>query len=548
MLRELRIKSFAIIDGVSIEFGKGLNVLTGETGAGKSIIVDALGLALGERAYPEMIKTGAEGASVEAVFELEKNPIPGQLDIPFEDTLILRRVISGNSGKSRAYMNDTPVNIQTLIETGKSLVDIHGQHEHQSLLSQQNQLYVLDEAAGLESNREQVSALYEETRDLRNKLAALKKAERERAQRQDLLSFQVNEIAASGLVPGEEEALERERKILSSLTRLRELIEGAYLLLHDEESSVLPLLGKVKAMLAEAALIDPAQAEALSMLESALPLLEETASLVRSFRDRYEPDPGRLNEIEERLDLIKKLKRKYGASIDEILEFGEKATAELDALSRLEEDAAGLEAAVAGKETGLKALARELSDNRKSAARELGEKISGALGELAIEKAAFRIAFSEAETGPEGMDKIEFLFSANPGEPPKPLSRIASGGELSRVMLAIKGAARSGAVPVMIFDEVDAGIGGKTAASVASKLKEIAKTNQVLCITHLPQIASRADAHFMVEKNSENGATSVKIRKITGREREEEIARMLAGKITGVSLTHAKELIKGAGK
>jgi len=560
MLRELRIKDFAIIEELSIEFDGGLNVLTGETGAGKSIIIDALGVALGERAYTEMIKTGAQAASVEALFDFENKAL-----LPFEtmgieggEEVILRRLIS-STGKSRAYINGAMATTQALLEAGKGLVDIYGQHEHQSLLAPQNQLLLLDDFAGTVPEREKFSILFAEVSSIRNRISALAEARRERAQKEDLLSFQISEIAAANLREGEEEQLEEERKILSNLTRLRELIEGIYSLLYEDEGASFARLKKARALLAEMSGIDAGAGETLSLIDSALPLIEEAVMLVRSGRDRYEMDPKRLDHVMERLELIKRLKKKYGESIEEIIRFKERAQAELEALSELEETGAGLESRLKEKEEALKKLGEELSKKREKGARTAEKMVLSVLAELALEKADLRIDLKGTEghggMGPDGMDRAEFLFTANPGEALKPLSKVASGGELSRVMLAIKSALgkcdkkEGGAseIPVLIFDEVDAGIGGATAENVARKLKELARSGrQVLCVTHLPQIASAADAHYLVEKNLKKDSVSVRVKRLRAKDREEEIARMLAGKLTGVSLRHARELLERA--
>jgi len=553
MLRELRIKDFAIIEDLSIEFEPGLNVLTGETGAGKSIIVDALGVALGERAYTEMIRTGAQAAVIEALFDFEKKAgsLFHNMGIEGGEEIILRRVVSG-SGKSRAYINGAMVTTQALLEAGRCLVDIHGQHEHQSLLAPRNQLFLLDEFAGTVPERERFAALFEEVSSIRSKLNALAQRRRERAQREDLLSFQAKEIDAANLREGEEEQLEEERKILSNLSKLKELIEHIHSLLYGDEDASLIRLKKARAALTEMSGIDSSAGEPLSLLDSSIPLIEEAAMLVRSGRDRYEMEPGRLDNVIERLELIKSLKRKYGESVDEIIRFRERAEEELKALSGLEETGAQLEAQLKEKEENLKKSGKELSAKREKEARAAEKKIMSVLAELALEKADFKMDLKEAEghggMGPDGMDRAEFLFTANPGEALKPLSKVASGGELSRVMLAIKSTLTingAGEVPVLIFDEVDAGIGGAAAENVSRKLKELARSGpQVLCITHLPQIASAADAHYAVEKDLKKDRVSVRVKRLKAREREEEIARMLAGKLTGVSLKHARELLE----
>ncbi|MDA8326998.1 MAG: DNA repair protein RecN [Nitrospiraceae bacterium] len=556
MLRELRIKNFAIIREISVSFSEGLTVLTGETGAGKSIIVDALGVALGGRASQEMIRTGSDSALVEVFFEGDppdgahrKNP--SLLDgLGIGDSgfggIIFRRIISAVPGKSRAYLNDSMTGVQTLSELGRDLVDIHGQHEHQSLLSPHNQMSMLDEAAGLAEERMQVGALYARTKEAGEKLARIRSDRQNTAQKQDLIAFQCREIESAGLAAGEDAALEEQRNILSHQARLRELMESAYSLLYQSEGAALEGLQKARAALNEAAAIDPGAGQTLEFIGQAMPLLEEAAMLLRSNRDRYEPDPQRLSEIEERLELIKRLKKKYGGSIEEALSFLERARSELDRMTSDGENESALEKEFHDLDAKLLAAAASLSAKRKKFAPGAEKVVSLALKDLALEKSQFRIELSRAETGPEGSDKVEFLFSANPGEGLKPLNKVASGGELSRLMLAIKSALRSRGVPVLVFDEVDAGIGGKTAWNVAQKLKELARGHQVLCVTHQPQLAGAADAHFAIEKEflPSDGGTSVIIRELKGGPRTEEIARMLSGKLSDASLKHAKELIE----
>ncbi|MDA8169475.1 MAG: DNA repair protein RecN [Nitrospiraceae bacterium] len=545
MLRELRIRNFAIIGELPVQFDRGLTVLTGETGAGKSIIVDALGVALGGRAYSEMIKTGSDSAVVEVFFECGPHPLLDRLGIEQDGGIIFRRIISSASGKNRAYINNTLVSAQTLSEAGKDLVDIHGQHEHQGLLSPQNQLLILDQSAGIQLEKERFSAFFGEVKAIEERLEALKESLRERARTRDLLSFQAEEILAAELSPGEEEKLAAEKKMLCGMARLKELAESVYMLLYGSEGAVSEGLSKARAALGEMASIDMNAREPLQMLESASPLIEEAVRYVRSAREDYELDPERLNHVEERLELIGKLRKKYGASIEEILGFLENAQAELKKLDSIEEDSAALEKEFSQKKAKLLDAALALSKKREKAAAEAEKAVTSILKGLALENAEFRIELARAEQpGPDGMDRTEFLFNANPGEGLKPLAKVASGGELSRLMLAIKSAMRGQDVPVLIFDEVDAGIGGKAAVNVAARLRELAKTHQVLCISHLPQIASAGDNHLLVEKTLAKNGTSVSIRRLAAGEREEEIARMLGGKITGASIKHARELIE----
>jgi DNA repair protein RecN (Recombination protein N) len=543
MLRELRIKNFAIIDELTVNFEPGLNVLTGETGAGKSIIIGALGIALGQRAYTEMIKTGSTEASVEAYFDIPNHPVLENMGIDSSNGIIIRRNIS-LAGKTKAYINDTMVNVQSLSELGKTLVDVHGQHEHQSLLSTENQMRLLDYFGKLEKDREAVSALFDEVQTLKKQIEDLKHSVRERAQRLDLLRFQINEIDAASVTEGEDTRLEEERAILSNLHRLNELIETSYALLYSSEGSCLEKLSAVLANLKEMSSIDKSVSEPLELLESAMPLIEDASLSLRGYKDKYDIDPERLSQVEDRLELIKNLKRKYGDTISAILKYREDAEKEVQSIEMSDESLETLENELREKEAQLNKSASELSEKRKKLSKNIESSIKAALRKLALEKSEFKIDIRPAPVSSTGIDTVEFLFSANTGEALKPLGKVASGGELSRIMLAIKSTLRDADdIPVVIFDEVDAGIGGKTAQNVAAKLKEISKNRQVLCITHLPQIASLADKHFLIEKADKKGRVCVMVKELEGKDRQEEIARMLSGKVTETSLKHAQEIL-----
>lgn len=553
MLKELRIKNLAIIDDLTIRFGTGLNVLTGETGAGKSIIIDALGLALGERAQTEMIKTGKNEASVEAFFEVSDRPhgsepqrLLEQMGIMCEDGIILRRnIYISSAGKSRAYINDSIVNIQSLCDIGRALVDIHGQHEHQSLLSTDNQRTLLDFYGKLQDKRAEVEAMFYEVQSLKKELSELKANVKERAHRIDLLSFQINEIDSASLKTGEKEALEKERVILLNLNKLSELTETAYAMLYESEGACVEKLSSVISKLKEMSSIDPSIDETLSLLDSAMPLLEDASVSLRRYKEKYDLDPRRLESIEERLENIKRLEKKYGEGVDAILRYRDEAGKELLSLGQTDEKTDTIENQLREKEKKLLDAAVDLSEKRKKTAEEISRAVEKILKELAFEKVEFRVDIKSSPLSSSGMDAVEFLFSANPGELPKPLTRVASGGELSRIMLALKNIlADVDRIPVLIFDEIDAGIGGRTAESVGMKLKKLAKTHQVICITHLPQIASTADFHLMTEKFQKKDGVSVKIKELSPEERKTEIARMLSGKVTDVSLKHARELLE----
>jgi len=553
MLKELKIKNLAIIDDLTVRFDGGLNVLTGETGAGKSIIVDALGLALGDRAQSDLIKSGEKEASVQAFFDLEED-IAGLPDIGIDlsEGLLLRRTIS-NSGKSRAYINDTMVTLQTLAETGRLLVDIHSQHEHQSLLTAEKQRNMLDAYGGLRNEVEKVGRCHEAVQKTSNELNDLTGKVKERAYRIDLLSFQVDEIEKAGLLPDERQELEEERQLLANAGRLQEATQAAYSILHEEEGCCLDDLSKAISRLRDLSSFDSGLKQVLEELESAKPLLEDAAISLRSCRDRYNVDPGRLDQVEERLELIRRLSKKYGEGIKDILEYRSRAAEELATLTASDERLHGLEEELKDLNEKLNSAAVTLSEKRKKTAGKIESLIEKNLKDLAFGSAKFMIDIRQELTqdgkpkiSSNGMDRIEFLFSANAGEPLKPLSKTASGGELSRIMLCLKTIlADVDNVPVLIFDEVDAGIGGKTAESVGHKLVNISSKHQLICITHLPQIARHADSHLRIEKVQKKNSVAVEINQLSGEERSEEIARMLSGTVTDISKRHAEELLAG---
>jgi DNA repair protein RecN (Recombination protein N) len=553
MLKELKIKNLAVIDDLTVRFEKGLNILSGETGAGKSIIVDALGLALGDRAQSDLIKSGQREAIVQAYFEPEDHSSFPDIGIDMSEGLLLRRVLT-SGGKSRAYVNDTMVTLQTLTDISGSLVDIHSQHEHQSLILADKQRNLLDYFGRHFEVADKVRTLFYEMRDLEKQTANLKEKARERAHRVDLLSFQVKEIGEASLKNGEKDDLEEEKKLLANQHRLNELVEMSYSLLYDSEGSCTEKLSEVLSHLREMYSIDSSVENSLKMLESALPLVEDAAIELRGFRDRYDFEPGRLEVVEDRLELIKKLERKYGEGIESILKYRDEAEDELRGLESSDERLALLEDELSSVDKKLISAARTLSEKRRKTAQKIEDIMKDTLKELAIEKAEFGIDVRQEKNddggfriGTYGIDRIDFLFSANPGEPLKPLTKIVSGGELSRVMLALKSIlADVDNVPVLIFDEVDAGIGGKTAERVGKKLDMISTKHQLICITHLPQIASFGDFHLKVEKLVKKDGVYVAVKELDDRAREEEIARMLSGKVTEISRKHAGELLERA--
>ena len=560
MLRELRIKNLAIIDDAIANFEKGLNVLTGETGAGKSIIIDALCLALGKRASGELIRSGEKEAVVEAFFDIPQellNPsslrLLQDIGIDIDDGIILKRILSVQ-GKSRAYINDSLVNIQTLSEISSYIIDVHGQYEHQSLLLPDNQLDLVDAYGSLFYEREGFTALYKKQTILKQHIAELEEKEKERIHRLDLIGFQINEIETAQLKTGEEEELLEEAKILSSAGRLAELSNRAYDSLYLSDTSSISSLSNILATLKEISHIDARAGDAVKSVEEALPLLEETSYFLRDYKEGLDFNPERLEEIQERLELIKGLKRKYGNTIQDILEYKENAVKELDELQHSEERLTALKAELAKLKDMLTEKAQMLSKKRKAVSKKIEQQVVSELTELSMPGTKFTIQIT-GESGDDtsdnlkmnskGIDIAEYLISPNIGEELKPLSKIASGGELSRVMLALKSIlAKGDKIPVLIFDEIDAGIGGRAAETVGQKLKNLSSIHQILCITHLPQIASYADTHLKIEKTIKGRRTTVEIKKMGKKERTAEIARMLSGDRTEVSMKHAREILK----
>jgi DNA repair protein RecN (Recombination protein N) len=566
MLKELNIKNFAIIDQLRVEFGPGLNVFTGETGAGKSIVVDALNLALGERASTDLVRTGSPEAVVEAAFELNGLGSAAALavladqgiDAPPGEDLIVRRVIS-ITGKSRVYINGSLANLNTLAELGAHLADIHGQHEHQSLLSVDQQMDMLDSFGGLIEKREAFGGMYRQLHELRRALGEIEAGEREKAQREDLLRYQVNEIEGAQLKEGEDEALAHEQRVLANSEKLAGFAAAADSTLYSAEGSVLAGLKRASANVRDIAAIDVKLAPVLELLESGRAQIEEAAREVAAYAERVEIDPGRLEEIGDRLDLLQKLKKKYGGTVAEIISFGSQAAIELQKIEKSGEEMERLRREIAGLKAEITGKARELTRKRMAATKELDRKVEAELGHLGMKKTTFIAKVTQEpgddtsdghRIGPRGADKVEFLISPNPGEEPRPLARIASGGELSRIMLALKTILIEGdPIPTLVFDEVDAGIGGAVAEEVGKKLRKIAGRRQVFCITHLAQIASMATSHYGVAKAVKKDRTSTEVRLLDGRERVDEIARMLGGKtITDATLKHAAEMIeRGSG-
>lgn len=557
MLAELRIVNFALIEQLSLQFQSGFTVLTGETGAGKSLLIDAIALLVGGRASTDQIRSGEDEAQLEAAFHLpDTHPLLQHLrsqDIigRNESDLILRRVLS-RSGRHRVYVNGSLCPLRVLEELGGTLVDIHGQHEQQSLLATAKQLDALDGFGRLYELRRKYEQAYLGWKDLRTQLDVLQNDVDDRARRESMLRFQAQEIEQAGLLPDEEEQLRSERQRLVHAHRLRELAHEAHVELQEDEQAVLTRLGRIGRTLGELAQTDPTMGDCEpSVTESAIQL-KELAGRLRDYAEQLEANPDRQVVVEDRLDLIQRLKKKYGGSVEAVVATGRLAQEELQLLDNREERTAELTGLLDEEARRLHTLAQQLSKKRIDAAKRMTTLVGAELAALKMEQAIFQVTVSSDELaeglGPAGRDRVEFLLSSNPGEPPRPLGRVASGGELSRIMLALKTVlAEMDQVPVLVFDEIDTGVGGAVAAAMGTRLRKLGSFHQVFCITHLPQVASQAEHHLLVEKGLESQRTSTSVRVLKGMGREEEIARMLSGPtITKKVRETAAELIAGA--
>ncbi|MFC1851100.1 DNA repair protein RecN [candidate division CSSED10-310 bacterium] len=561
MLRELAITNFALIDHTVIEFESGFNVLTGETGAGKSIILGALSLLLGSKASSDIVRSGHDKAKVEAIFEIAaQSPIWQRLramgiESDSEGLLILRREIS-HKGRSRNYINNTSVTVTTMAEALSGLVAIHGQHQHQMLLEPKNHLAMLDRFADLWTERLKLQKVHTAVTAKLQEIATLRKKERELVQKQDLIGFQMREIDQADLRPGEEEELRREEKILSSAHKYMELLQRSYALLYDDDNSICTQLSAVAHDLEEIQQIDGHFVSTTDSFTNSFYQLQEVADFIRSTRDRVEIDPQRLDIVVQRLDEIKKLKRKYGETVTEILAYRQKIQRDFEESYNFEQRISELMKSMTSSGEELRNIARSLSRLRKKAALGFKKEMESELKELGMQSVTFEVIFKKVteETfplslplaiTPEGLEEVEFMISPNVGETLKPLVKIASGGEISRIMLAFRGLiADIDDIQTLVFDEIDVGIGGHIARTVGKKICSIAATRQVLCVTHLPQIASMSPHHLLVLKQIKQGRTYTKIKLLTKDERIAEIARMLDGDTTSeLAKDHAAQLL-----
>jgi DNA repair protein RecN (Recombination protein N) len=569
MLTQLRISHFAIIDELEVRFDRGFNVVTGETGAGKSILIDALHLLLGGRAQTDLVRTGHEECAVEALYEpLDVPATNGRLEsvgLPqCEDGQLLVRRTVHKEGRSRVWVNGSVATVGQLSQITRRLVDISSQHEHTSLLDAAGHLSLLDLFAGLGAQLADYRTAYDLLAEAARVLQSLQMNESERARRVDYLQFQLEEIDRIDPKADEEEALKQERQRLGSAEKLRSATQEAEALLYSRDGAVSEQLGEALERLTKVAGIDPELKPLADSVQQSLALVTETARDLGRYTRTVNDDPGRLEEIDERLESFRKLCRKHGGDLAKVLAQRDLMRAELTQLTSHEERLGEAEAARREAATRARSLARALTAARRKAARSFSETVVARLGDLGMKRTIFEVRVSAAGTEiegalddgtedarltPRGQDIVEFLLSPNPGEEPRPLERIASGGELSRVMLAIKRVlAERDPVETYVFDEVDAGIGGATGEVVGRMIGEVALDRQVICITHLAQIAAWGESHYTVAKALKDGRTQSHVTRLTGADaRQQEIARMLSGHITAASLEHARELLGHAG-
>ncbi|MBA1337030.1 MAG: DNA repair protein RecN [Firmicutes bacterium] len=558
MLLELNISNFALIDNIKVSLEEGLNVLTGETGAGKSIIIDAVNIVLGERADTEIIRTGAERAMVEALFDysgvdvIEEMLRETGIEPEPDRTLVLSREIK--SGRSISRVNGRAVPLSAVREISKHLIDLHGQHQHQSLLDTYNHLDILDRFGGedLLNLRAKVESLYSEWEKAKRMLEEILRSERERQRDIDMYSFQVEEIDAAALRPGEDGELSRKREVMINAEKIYQSLAQCYQLLcrnDDMGIAVVDGLNQAGSLLSPFVQMDASIEEFYRSVSSAYYSLKETSRDIRNYLETVEFDQQELNRLEERLDLINKLKRKYGSTIEEVLEYRKQKGKELDRLLNSEQEAEMTRERIEALEKELSIICEGLTKLREETSQRLSERVSKYIRKLGMENGVFSVRMdSTKEFTSKGKDDVEFLFSANLGEPLKPLSKIVSGGEMSRIMLAIKtGLADTDSIPTLIFDEIDVGISGRAAQVVAQQLAEVSRKHQVVCVTHLPQIASMADNHFLIKKEEKDGHTYTRLKVLDRDARIQELARLLGGaQVTDITKQHAGEMLNMA--
>ncbi|MGC2227297.1 MAG: DNA repair protein RecN [Candidatus Sulfotelmatobacter sp.] len=569
MLVELRLENYAVIDNAVVEFASGLNLLTGETGAGKSILIDALALLLGEKASSEVIRTGAERALVSAVFAcegragdaIEKVLEHNGLDESDDGSLIVRREIAAG-GKGRVFVNNQPATVAVLRQLAPHLATIHAQNESILSFDAPARLALLDAFSG--SQLEQVTAAFEAWKGIRARIDDLERGEQDRLRLVDLWMFQKREIEEAALQAGEDERLETEKRVLANAEKIYNAAMQAFDLLYEGDGSTSASMRAAQKQIEDLARYEPRFQEALAALETARISVEDVGATVRDYAGGIHASPEHLAEVEDRLALLDRLKRKYGPALDDVIAFGADVARKLSEIENKDEILRELRSKLAKSGAEYLPAARTPSKSRQDAARKLEKLVEAEINDLAM-KSTFRIQMTTGEEegnwAATGIDEVVYMIATNPGEPMRQLEHIASGGELSRVMLALKVSVEAGLHPTpgkkrqgsanprtMVFDEIDTGIGGRAAEAVGKKLKALARSNQVLCVTHLPQIATFADQHYVIEKKDRNGRTRTSIRAVVGEERTEEVARMLSGaKLTDTSRKHAEQMIKANG-
>ena len=566
VLATLRIKNLALVADLTLELQGGYNAITGETGAGKSIVIGALNLALGQRADRTLIRSGAESCAVEAVFEvgvqasacratlkreLQRFLDENGLEPCEENQLVIKRVFTA-AGTNKQFVNGSPTTLATLATLGEWLVDMHGPHEHQSLLQPAKQLAILDAFGKLEPKREEFAALVRERARVVTEKSALIVDEKTYAQQLDLLRFQVREIEGAKLQPGEDEQVEAEHQRASNSARLLELTQRALGLLSEDDNAILTQAGALGRVLHDLQRVDVGAQPLLAAHEQGVEAWRELQTQLSRYADAVDLDPARLGELEERLNLLQSLKRKYGSTLGDVIAFGAEAKLKLQSLEQRDAELARLNATLQKLDRELQRAGQQLSAERKKLIPKLTKAVAKELGALGFAQSHFDVAFNpqspipnpQSSISPSGLDVIEFQFAPNPGEPARPLRAIASSGEMARVMLALKTVlATEDEVPVLVFDEVDANVGGETANAVGEKMKQIARTHQVLCITHLAPVAAHADAHYVVTKQVREGRTISEIGLLDKPARVEELARMLGGGSKAARL-HAEALLR----
>ena len=558
MLLELRVENYAVIDTLAVEFAPGLNLLTGETGAGKSILIDALSLLLGDKASSEMVRHGADKAVVSGVFEgderrlksiLEENGVEPNDD--YAAQVVVKREIAAG-GKGRVFVNNQPATVGLLRQLAPRLASIHAQNENILAFDGPARLALLDAYSGVDL--QELEQKYVAWTAVRDRIAELERDEQDRLRMADLWSFQKKEIKDAHLQPGEDQRLETEKRVLANAEKLYAAAKAVHELLYESDSAVLSNLAAARKQLEELARFDPQFQEHVAALQTARAAIEDVSATVRDYAEEIDASPERLAEVEDRLALLDRLKRKYGSTVDEVIAYGEEVARKVSELENREDILRDLKKQLQSAAGAYLSAAQVVSKKRYASAKELQKAVEAEINELAM-KAQFRIEVSGGDE-PEnwtrtGFDNVTYLISPNPGEPLRPVEQIASGGELSRVMLALKATIEAGKKSksqvqrTLVFDEIDTGIGGRAAEAVGKRLKSLARANQVLCITHLPQIASFADHHYLIEKRESAGRARTIVRPLSSSERTEEIARMLSGaKLTETSRQHAEQLLK----